>query len=317
MSINIFIGSSKESVEVAQHVQKELRNRNSKYFPVIWNQAVVKSSEFVIPELTKILQNSQYAIFIFHDDDVKKSRGKSSKVVRDNVLFEFGLAVGILGRENCFVFKSKDTKVPSDFEGLQYSIYDKEKLDFNPLAEMGEAVTDFEYKIKSNDYKEIFNNIVNWNDYCFTVNAICQKISKSPRQDGFRFDIIVGISRGGIVSADLINRKFLTKVPMACLWGDYYENQPEISFDTSSAEINTYLFEALKSDKYKNILVVDDITRTGRTLIKATDLLRSKFENKNIKSAVLYVPDKHKTKVDYYGEIIENLDIAMPYSILD
>lgn len=317
MSINIFIGSSTESLNVAQAVQKELRNRNPKYFPIIWNQSVVNLSRFVIPELTKQLHKSQYAIFIFNDDDTKRSRGKSAKVVRDNVLFEFGLAVGVLGRENCFVFKTQNTQVPSDFDGLTYSVYSKEHFDYNPCAAIGEAVTEFEHAIKANDYAELFNNVVNWNDYCFNVNSVCKKIGKSPRQDGFRFDIVVGISRGGIIAADLINRKFLTKTPMACLWGDYYENQPKILFETEDSEINKYLFEALKSDKYKNILVVDDITRTGETLINATALLRSKFKDKTIKSAVLYVPDKYKHKVDYFGEIIDNLDIAMPYSILD
>ncbi len=317
MAINIFIGSSSESLDIAQAVQTELRKRNFNYFPIIWNQGVVKASKYVIPELIAELNKSQYGIFIFNDDDIKKSRGKSVKVVRDNVLFEFGLAVGILGSENCFVFKSQEAKVPSDFDGLSYAIYNKDNLKINVLAEMGQAISEFEHAIKTNDYTEIFNNIVTWNDYCFNVNTICKKISKSPRQNGFRFDIIVGISRGGIIAADLINRKFLTKVPLMCIWADYYTDQPKILFETPNTDINTHMFEALKSDKYKNILIVDDITRTGETLMSATEILKNKFKDKTIKSAVLYVPEKHKGKVDYYAEIIENLEIAMPYSILD
>lgn len=317
MAINIFIGCSSESLDVAQVVQKELRARNSNYFPILWNQGVIKISKFVIPELIKALNKSQYGIFIFNDDDIKNSRGKKSKVVRDNVLFEFGLAVGILGSDNCFVFKSLDAKVPTDFDGLTYATYNKENFDINSQAEMGQAITDFEHSIKENDYIEIFNNIIPWNDYCFNVDLICKKISKSPRQKGFRFDIIVGISRGGIIAADLINRKFMTKVPLVCMWGDYYTNQPKISFETPNADINTHIFQALNNDKYKNILIVDDITRTGETLIGATNILKNKYENKNIKSAVLYVPDKHKNKVDYFAEIVDNIDIAMPYSILD
>lgn len=317
MSVNIFIGSSTESLNVAQAVQKELENRNEKYFPIIWNQSVVTISSYLIPKLIEQLNKSQFAIFIFNDDDIKKSRGKTAKVVRDNVLFEFGIAVGILGRDRCFVFKTPNTQVPSDFDGLTYATYSKEKFEKNPCAEIGKSVTEFEQAIISNVNIENFNNIINWSDYCSNINSICKKISKSPRQSGFRFDIVIGISRGGIIAADLINRKFLTKAPIVCLWGDYYENQPEILFETDNAVINKYLFEALKSEKYKNILVVDDITRTGQTLINATNLLRSKFKDKTIKNAVLYVPDKHKHKVDFYGEIIKDLDIAMPYSILD
>lgn len=317
MAIKFFIGSSSESLEVAQATQVELKRRNSNYFPVIWNQGVIKASKYVIPELIKELNSSQYAIFIFNDDDIKKSRGKSSKVVRDNVLFEFGLAVGILGKDNCFVFKSTDAKVPSDFDGLTYAVFNKENLKVNAYAEMGEAITEIEHAIITNDYTELFNNIVSWEDYCYNINTICKKISKSPRQKGFRFDIIIGISRGGIIAADLINRKFLTKVPLACIWGDYYENQPQILFETPKTDINTHIFNALSNDKYKNILIVDDITRTGSTLISAKDLLSYKFKDKNIKSAVLYIPEKFKNKVDFYAEVIENTDIEMPYSILD
>lgn len=317
MAITIFIGSSTESLRVAQAVQTELRNRDSKYFPILWNQSVIKSSQYIIPEITQQLHKSQYAIFIFNDDDWLRSRGKLSKITRDNVIFEFGLAVGILGLKNCFVLKTEGTKIPSDFEGLAYSVFNQSNFSINPLAEIGQAITEFEHSIKTNDYEELFNSLISWSDYCSAVKSICKKIGKSPRQLGFRFDIIIGVSRGGVVAADLINRRFLTQVPMACLWGDYYAAQPKITFESPNADINLHLFEALHSDKYNNILVVDDITRKGETLINATDLLRSKFQNKTIKSAVLYVPDEHKHKVDYYGEIITDLEVAMPYSILD
>lgn len=313
----IFIGSSSEAVDVANAVQLALQNRGKDYFAIVWNQNTVKPSEYTIPSLVNEIKQCQYAVFIFGDDDIMRSRGKEKVSARDNVIFECGLAVGLLGLENCFVLKEENTEVPSDFRGLTHVQYSHEKFKLDRRAEIGRAVTTLEFsmdKLKKSDDK---TKTISWEKYCVDVEKLWNKIKKSPRQGGFRFDIIIGISRGGIIAADLLNRKCLAESPLTCLWGDYYTNQPDIAFDTDRADINQYILEALKSDKYKSILLVDDITRAGRTVVAATDMLKRAYPEKSIKSAVLYVPDKYKSRVNYYAEIIKDKQIAMPYSTLD
>lgn len=59
-----------------------------------------------------------YAILIATGDDVIRSRKKSSKGVRDNVLFEFGLFAGGLGRSRVFYIIETGTKIPTDLAGI-------------------------------------------------------------------------------------------------------------------------------------------------------------------------------------------------------
>lgn len=323
MPIKILIGSSSETLPIAQAVQNELRHRSNKgatsYFPVLWNQNVISKSKYTIPELLRQLKDSDCAIFIFGKDDVLNSRGQKKNVTRDNVIFEFGLATGVLGLEKSFIIKSDKATLPSDFSGLSYANYREEYLELSTQAEIGSAVTEFEQSIK-----KILSHSVNeecyisWDNYYSNIKSLCKKISKSPRLGGFRFDIILGISRGGVIVADLISRVFCARTPLASIWADYYTEQPEISFDGS--DINESLFSTLSSNNYKNILIVDDITRTGQTITKVALLLKKRYPKKNIKTAVVYVPKSPssiKDKVDYYAEVIDDPNILMPYSKLD
>ncbi|MGN1001532.1 MAG: TIR domain-containing protein [Oscillospiraceae bacterium] len=317
MSCKIFIGCSKEALSVAQAVQAELKNRSKDCLPIIWNQNVIRSGEYTIPELIRQLKDCQYAIWIFGKDDVTTSRGRRRPAARDNVVFEYGLAVGILGKKNSFIFKASGVVLPSDFKGMACSEYDNERVKENAVAEISNCVTDFENAIGFALHELCRKELASWEKYTDNVDTLCRKVGRSPRQGGFRFDAVVGISRGGIIAADLLNRKFMARAPLLCLWGDGYTLQPEVGFETPLTDVNAYVFSALEDEKYANILVVDDITRKGKTITGAVKLLKEKFPKKNIKSAVLFVPEGLKSKVDYYGESTSNPDLLMPYSVLD
>ena len=313
----IFIGSSSETVGVANAVQLAFQSRGRDYFAIVWNQNEIKASEYPIPSLIREIKQCQYAVFVFGNDDITKSRGKEKVTARDNVIFECGLAAGILGLENCFVLKEEGTDVPSDFHGLTHVSYDNDKFKLNSQAEIGRAVTILEPSMKKMVSTDNNPQVISWGKYCADVELLWDKIKKSPRQGGYRFDIIIGISRGGIIAADLLNRKCLAESPLTCLWGDYYTNQPDISFETERSDINRYILEALKNEKYKSILLVDDITRVGRTVVSAVNMLKKAYPEKSVKSAVLYVPEKYKSRVNYYAELIKDKKIEMPYSVLD
>ena len=76
-----------------------------------------------IDSLIAISKRVQAAVFIFNADDKiwnDKSALESSDTVRDNVLFEYGLFMGALSKENvCFVCKGKP-KLASDLKGITY-----------------------------------------------------------------------------------------------------------------------------------------------------------------------------------------------------
>ena len=121
---NLFIGSSKEAVNIAEKLGKSL-NRVSK--TTLWNDDAFKLTKTSIESLFLQLDNSDFGIFIFNADDIIDIKGKRYTITRDNVIFELGLFMGRLGRERCIMIlpkKQLDFRVPTDLLGIAYSVYD-------------------------------------------------------------------------------------------------------------------------------------------------------------------------------------------------
>lgn len=94
--------------------------------PLLWNasgKGIFIPGTNTIDALIAIANRVQAAIFIFNADDKvwnDKSALDSSDTVRDNVLFEYGLFMGALSKENvCFVCKG-NPKLASDLKGITY-----------------------------------------------------------------------------------------------------------------------------------------------------------------------------------------------------
>lgn len=315
MSKRVFIGSSSESLPVARAIQAELRSYRS-FSPVIWNQGIIRPGRYTIPELVKELTRSDFAVFVFSDDDKLSTRRKAVAVPRDNVIFECGLATGLIGINNCFVIKSKRAKIPSDYDGLsviEYDLSNKELAENDNLrAELAPAVNQFVVGTSESSLKESSERVRSWLNYCDALSALCNKLTKSPRNGGFRFNALVGMTRGGIIAADIINRKCMTSVPLTCITPDY-SSQGSPGFETDENSINYWAINAING--YQNILIVDDISRTGKTLPEAKKILSRLFPDKTFKTATVFVSDAHKKDVDYYGSTSDETKV-MPYSII-
>lgn len=111
---SIFIGSSKEGLSVAKAVEATLAEIAE---CTLWPDAFeIGRSNF--DNLISQIAFYDYAILVATGDDVITSRKKQSKGARDNVLFEFGLFAGGLGRSRVFYLLESGTKLPSDLFGL-------------------------------------------------------------------------------------------------------------------------------------------------------------------------------------------------------
>lgn len=83
--------------------------------------------------IEKLLDNSNsvgYAIVLLSPDDIgkkKESEDKFKPRARQNVIFEMGLFVGVLKRENVFILlkETESFELPSDYAGLTYTPYAK------------------------------------------------------------------------------------------------------------------------------------------------------------------------------------------------
>jgi hypothetical protein len=120
----LFIGSSGEGGIVAHNLQAVLEARKVCEVKV-WDQGVFEPSGYALDSLLEVAARSDYAVLVATPDDVTTSRGTTNASVRDNIILEFGLFLGVLGRNRTYLLATTgDVKLPTDALGLmrlQYS----------------------------------------------------------------------------------------------------------------------------------------------------------------------------------------------------
>ena len=117
-----------------------------------------------------------------------------------------------------------------------------------------------------------------WQDLENKINALSAQINYSP-------DIIIGIVRGGIIPARLLSNSLKVK-DMYCITVKKIGNERKVTSD---------VLEELQD---KNILLVEDILETGKSLIVAKKHLVKK--GAVVKTACLYIMPNSEIKPDYY-----------------
>ncbi|MCV9965693.1 nucleotide-binding protein [Pararhizobium sp. BT-229] len=140
MKPRLFIGSSTENLEIAYALQESLEHDAE---PTVWSQGVFDASKYTMEALNDLLDETDFAVFVFAPDDVTNIRKAEKQTVRDNVIFELGLFIGRIGRERCFIVIPRgvdDFHLPSDLLGLTPATYDPERQDANVVAALGPAV---------------------------------------------------------------------------------------------------------------------------------------------------------------------------------
>lgn len=114
----IFVISSKEGLGVAKEVRQNLDGDDISVY--LWDQGTFGVSDYPISSLEDAIERADFTIAVARADDLLVFRGEEHQVPRDNVHFEYGIAVGRLGRERSFLLVDADSgvKLPSDLAGL-------------------------------------------------------------------------------------------------------------------------------------------------------------------------------------------------------
>ena len=132
MNSKVFIGCSASQVAIAKAVEKCLKKS---YQCVIWNEGADSLDGPNVEALLGHLGNHDFAIFVLAPEDIRyDEKGREHYAVTDNVLFEFGLFMGNLGKRRTFIVmpghKRVAFKMPSKILGRNYVEYDTEdKID--------------------------------------------------------------------------------------------------------------------------------------------------------------------------------------------
>jgi hypothetical protein len=118
----VFVGSASEAKKIAQAFCDALKDEAS----VVpwWLSPEFRNGFSTLEGLIRAVQEYDFAVFILTPVDQVESRGQKGWSARDNVLFEYGLFLGCLGRDRTFIFvqkpaeKGKEVKIPSDLGGM-------------------------------------------------------------------------------------------------------------------------------------------------------------------------------------------------------
>ena len=141
MKIRFFLSSSSEQLPVAKALEANLTGEG--FEPTLWSREAHGASQYNLEALLSEAKSSDFAIFLFTPDDEVTIRGNVFSVVRDNVLFELGVFIGVLGRNRCFIVQSieRPMRLPSDLEGITTLKYDPRRSDQNLRRSVGPIVT--------------------------------------------------------------------------------------------------------------------------------------------------------------------------------
>ncbi len=124
MKARIFIGSSTEGLEIAEHIKAMF---NDKYDCYLWTDDIFKFNDSFLFTLLKEASLFDFGILVASKDDSSVIRDKSFLTPRDNVIFELGLFLGRLGASRAFVIQEIGSKLPTDLLGITVPQFEKTK----------------------------------------------------------------------------------------------------------------------------------------------------------------------------------------------
>ena len=124
MKPSAFIGSSKESINVARQLSRLLEPSLDCQ---IWDEGFFSLNESTFDALLRKAALYDAGIILLTKDDTSLIRGKKNLIPRDNTIFEAGLFYGRLGKGRTFLVVEEDVKLPSDITGITILYFKKRK----------------------------------------------------------------------------------------------------------------------------------------------------------------------------------------------
>jgi hypothetical protein len=168
MKPRIFIGSSKEALDIAYAIQENLEYDSN---PTVWTQGIFELSNNSLDDLINALNNFDFGVFVFKPDDITEMRSSKLNTVRDNVIFELGLFIGKLGKKRVFFVLPNSTTnfhLPTDLLGVTPGKYNDKREDENLKASLGPFCNQIRKKLK----EFVFENLIDFENETDLIKTI-------------------------------------------------------------------------------------------------------------------------------------------------
>lgn len=172
----LFIGSSGKNVRVAQVLADRLEECAE---VKVWDEGVFGLGQGFLETLVNMLEDYDFAAFILAPDDVTTSKDETKPAPRDNVLFESGLFMGVLGRDRVFLVydQSVGIKIPSDLAGVTLTSYDGSRMEEDEVSAVRKAVLQISERIKDSRFPYLVGE---WkSEYPMTFEEGCPMVDET------------------------------------------------------------------------------------------------------------------------------------------
>lgn len=123
----VFVGSSREGLPIVEAVYAHFAHEAK---PKLRTHQLFLPGQYPMEALEKQLRQHAFAVLVASPDDELTKRGVSSPAMRDNLLMEFGLFAGALGRKRAFFLCPSEPRIelPSDLCGVVVATYDGKRV---------------------------------------------------------------------------------------------------------------------------------------------------------------------------------------------
>lgn len=256
----VFIGSSTEALALAQAVEAELA---ADFDMNLWKR-LGEAGSTVTAMLTQATRTNDFAIIILTGDDVTVSRDVPAPAPRDNLIFELGWFMSAFGSGRSFfvVEEGVETKIPSDLNGVIYTTFRRRD---DPQLTMGATA----FKLQTAIHRSMANPDDSELATEHSLRGNVVQLARILNERSFIPDLIVGVARGGLPAAGVLAQELGDDPPIptvSILPDDEFRN------DFNSYAVTRASFPGI-SERKINILVVNNVRRSGRTLQAARTYL--------------------------------------------
>ncbi|MFH0773274.1 MAG: phosphoribosyltransferase family protein [bacterium] len=141
---------------------------------------------------------------------------------------------------------------------------------------------------------------VSWRQLHLVTHSLAEKIQKK----NMKFDLIVGIARGGLTIAHIAS-DFL-KLPVASFTVSSYKDLQRQKLSNVSYHVGGDL-------KNKHILLIDDVSDTGKTFVRGVEYLME-MNAASITTASPFIKPWTKYMPDFYVKRVDEW-IVFPYDM--
>lgn len=221
-----------------------------------------------------------------------------------NVFLELGMRYG-LRKSTTILLKQEKTIIPFDittYRCVEYSpLYEGPQRAINDIVETLKLVTSQHSNRSDSLVFDVFPDLrveipgvireeetapagtMTWGEYWDRLQRVVGKLRDRFQDGRYVPDVILGISNGGLMYADLLGRELFRGRPIVSLWANRHDREANY-FDNlvNEAVVKGIENHVPKAKGKIEILLVDDIVASGTTLRQALLYLETKLPNSNV-----------------------------------